>query len=67
MNKYKLIALKIIDRFIRFMGLIGGAILAVIGLILGWWDNEVGSLVYGIIFLLAWLYCLECNGEDWAY
>jgi hypothetical protein len=66
MNKYKLKLLKILDTFIRFMGLIGGAILAVIGIIYGWWNADTGPLVYVFIFIVCLLYCEVYNGSEWA-
>jgi len=66
MNKYKLKLLKILDTLTRFMGLIGGAILAVIGIIYGWWNAYTGSLVYALIFIVCLLYCEAYNGSEWA-
>ena len=66
MEKTKLKLFKTFDMFIRFMGLIGGAVLAFIGIFKGWWNGDIGSLVYVLIFSVSLLYCSVYNGEYWT-
>ena len=66
MNKYKLIILKIIDIFIRFMGLIGGFIIGVIGMLLGWWTDDGAIAIYVLSFIIGIFYCMKYNGKEWT-
>lgn len=48
------------------MGLIGGAIFAIIGIIIGWWNGDIGALIYSVILSLSLLYCIKYNGSEWV-
>ena len=66
MSEIKFILLKLVDGIIRFMAIIGGFFVALIGMIMGWWNNDVGVLIYVLFFGFGLLYCNKYNGREWT-
>lgn len=66
MNKRKLFILHYLDYFIRFMGLIGGAMLAIAGVIMNWWSGNAGAAIYVAIVSTSIAYCDIYNGSEWT-
>ena len=48
------------------MGIIGGFILAIIGMIYNWWNGDVGVMIYVFSFIISIIYCYKYNGSEWA-
>lgn len=65
-NLWALRCLYLLDVTIRFMGILGGFILAFAGILLGWWNNDTGAFIYVIFFGIAIFYSMEYNGREWT-